>query len=94
MDYGDPIHFTFFAVNGAGNGTKANFTYLFKKESGPYYNYMGQFPRKVTQSLWAGNEEEVEDDTEGDDLVVWNSDAEASKQLMINEQLEDRRLNF
>ena len=36
MDYGDPIHFTFFAVtkNGAGNGTKANFTYLFKKESG------------------------------------------------------------
>eukprot|EP00731_Ephydatia_muelleri_P016412 Em0009g836a len=44
---------------------------------------------QVTQSLWAGNEEEVEDDTEGDDLVVWNSDAEASKQLMINEQLED-----
>eukprot|EP00731_Ephydatia_muelleri_P008113 Em0004g451a len=43
---------------------------------------------QVTQSLWAGNEEEV-DDTEGDDLVVWNSDAEASKQLMINEQLED-----
>eukprot|EP00731_Ephydatia_muelleri_P003119 Em0001g3119a len=34
MDYGDPIHFSFFAVNGAGNGTKANFTYLFKKESG------------------------------------------------------------
>ena len=33
MDY-DSIHFTFFAVNGAGNGTKANFTYLLKKESG------------------------------------------------------------
>eukprot|EP00731_Ephydatia_muelleri_P002958 Em0001g2958a len=33
MDY-DSIYFTFFAVNGAGNGTKANFTYLFKKESG------------------------------------------------------------
>ncbi|KAL5517627.1 hypothetical protein EMCRGX_G003209 [Ephydatia muelleri] len=30
----DSILFTFFAVNGAGNGTKANFTYLFKKESG------------------------------------------------------------
>ena len=44
---------------------------------------------QVTQSLWAGNEEEVEDDTEGDDLVVWNSDTEASKQLIINEQLED-----
>ncbi|KAL5517632.1 hypothetical protein EMCRGX_G003214 [Ephydatia muelleri] len=29
----DSIHFTFFAVNGAGNGTKANFTYLFKQES-------------------------------------------------------------
>eukprot|EP00731_Ephydatia_muelleri_P003136 Em0001g3136a len=34
MDYGDPIHFTFFAVNGAGNGTKANLTYFIKKESG------------------------------------------------------------
>ena len=34
MDYGDPIHFTFFAVNGAGNGSKANFTYSFKMESG------------------------------------------------------------
>ena len=34
MDYGDPIHFAFFAVNGAGNGAKANFTYLLKKESG------------------------------------------------------------
>ena len=33
MDY-DSIYFTFFAVNEAGNGTKANFTYLFKKESG------------------------------------------------------------
>ena len=36
MDYGDPIYFTFFAVNGAGNGSKANFTYLFKKHSGYY----------------------------------------------------------
>ena len=34
MDYVDPIHFTFFAVNGAGNGSKANFTYFFKMESG------------------------------------------------------------
>ena len=34
MDYGDPIHFTFCAVNGAGNGFKANFIYLVKKESG------------------------------------------------------------
>ena len=34
MDYGNPIHFTFFAVNGAGNGAKANFTYLLKKKSG------------------------------------------------------------
>ncbi|KAL5517644.1 hypothetical protein EMCRGX_G003231 [Ephydatia muelleri] len=33
MDYGNPIHFTFFAVNGAGNGFKANFIYLVKKES-------------------------------------------------------------
>ena len=36
MDYGDPIHFTFFAVNGAGNGAKAKFTYLLKNESGLY----------------------------------------------------------
>ena len=28
MDYGDPIVFKFFAVNGAGNGTLASFTYL------------------------------------------------------------------
>eukprot|EP00731_Ephydatia_muelleri_P003054 Em0001g3054a len=33
MDYVDPIHFTFFAVNGAGNGSKANLTYLFKKDT-------------------------------------------------------------
>ena len=39
MDDGDPIHFTFFAVNGAGNGSKANFTYLFKKESGYYFAF-------------------------------------------------------
>eukprot|EP00731_Ephydatia_muelleri_P003116 Em0001g3116a len=31
MDYDDPIHFTFFAVNGAGNGTQAVFSYLFQK---------------------------------------------------------------
>ena len=34
MDYGDPIYFTFFAVNGAGSGTQANFKHLFRKESG------------------------------------------------------------
>ena len=34
MDYGDQIQFTFFAVNGAGNGTKANFIHSFRKESG------------------------------------------------------------
>eukprot|EP00731_Ephydatia_muelleri_P003110 Em0001g3110a len=34
MDYGDPIHFTFFAVNGAGNGAKAELTYLIKMELG------------------------------------------------------------
>ena len=28
MDYGDTIVFTFFAINGAGNGNMANFTYL------------------------------------------------------------------
>ncbi|KAL5517598.1 hypothetical protein EMCRGX_G003179 [Ephydatia muelleri] len=33
MDYVDPIHFTFFAVNGAGNGSKANLTYFFKKDT-------------------------------------------------------------
>eukprot|EP00731_Ephydatia_muelleri_P003002 Em0001g3002a len=33
MNYSDPIHFTFFAVNGAGNGAKANLTYLVKKKS-------------------------------------------------------------
>ena len=40
MDYGDPIHFTFFAVNGAGNGSKANLTYLIKKQSAGYYLIM------------------------------------------------------
>ena len=39
MDYGDPIHFTFFAVNGAGNGATANLTYLFKKQSGYYFPF-------------------------------------------------------
>ena len=36
MDYGDPIVFTFFAMNGAGNGTMANFTYMYSstKEAG------------------------------------------------------------
>ena len=29
MDYGDNIVFTFFAINGAGNGTLANFTYMY-----------------------------------------------------------------
>ena len=29
MDYGDPIVFMFFAINGAGNGTMANFTYMY-----------------------------------------------------------------
>ena len=33
IDYGDPIHFTFFAVNGAGSGSKASFTHMFKEES-------------------------------------------------------------
>ena len=28
MDYGDPIVFIFFGINGAGNGTMANFIYL------------------------------------------------------------------
>ena len=37
MDYVDPIHFTFFAVNGAGNGAKADFIYLIKKQSGYYF---------------------------------------------------------
>ncbi|KAL5517601.1 hypothetical protein EMCRGX_G003183 [Ephydatia muelleri] len=36
MDYGDPIYFTFFAVNGAGNGSKANLTYCIRKQSGYY----------------------------------------------------------
>ena len=31
MDYGDPIQITFFAVNGAGSGTQAIFSYLFQK---------------------------------------------------------------
>ena len=39
MDYGDPIHFTFFAVNGAGNGAMANLTYLLKKQSGYYFPF-------------------------------------------------------
>ena len=36
MDYGDPILLTFFAINGAGNGTMANFTYVYSptKEAG------------------------------------------------------------
>ena len=34
MDYGDPIHFTFFAVNGTGDGAKSNFTFLVEKETG------------------------------------------------------------
>ena len=37
MDYGNMIYFTFFAVNGAGNGATANFIYLFKKQSGYYF---------------------------------------------------------
>ena len=31
MGYGDPIQITFFAVNGAGSGTQAIFSYLFQK---------------------------------------------------------------
>ena len=36
MDYGDPIYFTFFAVNGAGNGNVSK-PFLFQKESGLYH---------------------------------------------------------
>ena len=35
MDYGDPIHFTFIAVNGAGKGNVSEHV-LSKKESGMY----------------------------------------------------------
>ena len=36
MDYGDPIVLIFFGINGAGNGTMANFTYMYSstKEAG------------------------------------------------------------
>ena len=38
MDYGDPILFKFFAINGAGNGIMANFTYVYSliKEAGMF----------------------------------------------------------
>eukprot|EP00731_Ephydatia_muelleri_P003117 Em0001g3117a len=31
MDYGDPIHFTFFAVNGAGNGENNTYHFIPQK---------------------------------------------------------------
>ena len=36
MDYGDPIHFTFFAVNGGGSGTQAIFSYFISKRCQVY----------------------------------------------------------
>ncbi|KAL5517610.1 hypothetical protein EMCRGX_G003192 [Ephydatia muelleri] len=35
MDYGDPIYFTFFAVNGAGEGNVSTLSYFLTKEAGP-----------------------------------------------------------